>query len=390
MFPAPTTIAISTPRSCTSLISRAIRSTSRRSRPYSCSPISASPDSFMSTRPKTGLAPSPSARKGVPDEFEHLRVLLLERLPDRLAVVDPLLVGQDVLSEEALAEHPVDDLVANLLRLRLDFLGALEDLAFGLELLRRHLAARLVARGRERDVHGQLARQLRRAADLHEHADLVRRRVDVRADGFVALALEAGRAADGDVLTDPADELDALVLELLGGVGPIALDGLEHLLGEREKLLVLRDRLGLAAHRDQRASVLRDPREHDPFSGLPTRAFAGLGHPALAQEPLCGLDVTARLLEGALAVHHPGARLVPELLDEPGWNLGRAHWASPSSGVASAASVSAALSAWPIGSCSTGVSSGAGSGSGAASGFGSAGASSGWPLRSNSSAVAPV
>src|SRR5919108_2069128 len=273
MFPAPTTIAIWTPPSWTSLISRAIRSTSRRSRPYSCSPISASPDSFMSTRPKTGLAPSPSARKGVPDEFEHLRVLLLERLPDRLAVVDPLLVGQDVLSEEALAEHPVDDLVANLLGLRLDFLGALEDLAFGLELLGRHIAARLVARGRERDVHRQLARQLRRAADLHEHADLVRRRVHVCTDRLIALTVEAGRAAHGDVLADLADELDALVLELLGRVGAVPLDGLEDLLGEGQELLVLRHRLGLAADGDQRASVLGDPREDDALGGLPAGAL---------------------------------------------------------------------------------------------------------------------
>src|ERR671922_420933 len=383
MFPAPTTIAISTPRSCTSLISRAIRSTSRRSRPYSCSPISASPESFRSTRPKTGRAPFPSTRKGVTDEVEHLGVLLVQRLPDRRAVVDPFLVEQHVLAEEALAEHSLDDLVAHLLGLRLDLLRALEDIPLRPELLGRNLVPRRVARRRERDVHCQLARQLRRAANLHEHADLVRRRVHVRADRLVALTLEAGRAAHGDVLADLADELDALVLELLRGVWAVALDGLEDPLGESEELLVLRHRLGLAPDSDQRASVLGDPREDDALGGLPAGALACLGHPALAQKPLRGLDVAAGLLQGALAIHHSGARLLAELLDEPGWNLGRAHWASPSSaGASSAASVSAALSAWPISSCSTGVSSAAGSGSAAAS--------SGWPFRSNSSAVAPV
>src|ERR671923_40381 len=272
MFPAPTTIAISTPRSCTSLISRAIRSTSRRSRPYSCSPISASPESFRSTRPKTGRAPFPSTRKGVTDEVEHLGVLLVQRLPDRRAVVDPFLVEQHVLAEEALAEHSLDDLVAHLLGLRLDLLRALEDIPLRPELLGRNLVPRRVARRRERDVHRQLARQLRRAANLHEHADLVRRRVHVRADRLVALTLEAGRAAHGDVLADLADELDALVLELLRGLWAVALDGLEDPLGESEELLVLRHRLGLATDSDQRASVLGDPREDDALGGLPAVA----------------------------------------------------------------------------------------------------------------------
>src|ERR671922_34227 len=316
MFPAPTTIAIWTPPSWTSLISRAIRSTSRRSRPYSCSPISASPESFRSTRPKTGRAPFPSTRKGVTDEVEHLGVLLVQRLPDRRAVVDPFLVEQHVLAEEALAEHSLDDLVAHLLGLRLDLLRALEDIPLRPELLGRNLVPRRVARRRERDVHCQLARQLRRAANLHEHADLVRRRVHVRADRLVALTLEAGRAAHGDVLADLADELDALVLELLRGVWAVALDGLEDPLGESEELLVLRHRLGLATDSDQRASVLGDPREDDALGGLPAGALACLGHPALAQKPLRGLDVAAGLLQGALAVHHSGARLLAEVDDE--------------------------------------------------------------------------
>src|SRR5918997_2908954 len=118
MFPAPTTIAISTPCSWSSAISVAIRSTSWRSTPYSFSPISASPDSFSSTRLNAGrpfwLADRLSG-KGVALVFEDFEVVLVERLGDRLArVVDPFLVGQDRLAEEALREHPLDDLLAML------------------------------------------------------------------------------------------------------------------------------------------------------------------------------------------------------------------------------------------------------------------------------------
>src|SRR5581483_11627617 len=44
-------------------------------------------------------------------------------------------------------------------------------------------------------------------------------------------------------------------------------------------------------------------------------------HPLLAQEDDRGLHVAVRLLEGALAVHHPGARALPELADELGGDL---------------------------------------------------------------------
>jgi hypothetical protein len=54
MFPAPTTIAVSTPEVCTSTISCAIASIVARSMPYSRSPISDSPESFSRMRRKTG------------------------------------------------------------------------------------------------------------------------------------------------------------------------------------------------------------------------------------------------------------------------------------------------------------------------------------------------
>jgi hypothetical protein len=54
MFPAPTTIPVSTPEVCTSTISSAIASIVPRSMPYSRSPISDSPESFSRMRRKTG------------------------------------------------------------------------------------------------------------------------------------------------------------------------------------------------------------------------------------------------------------------------------------------------------------------------------------------------
>ena len=51
------------------------------------------------------------------------------------------------------------------------------------------------------------------------------------------------------------DELDALVLELLRGLGPVLVHGLEHLLGEGEKRVVLGHGLCLAADGDERPAV---------------------------------------------------------------------------------------------------------------------------------------
>src|SRR5207302_773329 len=119
-------IATSTPCSRNSRISPAIASTVGRSMPYSRSPISASPESFRRTRWKTG---SGTEREAL--ELEHLGALLGEGLGDRLRlVVDPGLVEEDAapLREEALVHHPVDDLLARLLRLRLHLVGARVDL----------------------------------------------------------------------------------------------------------------------------------------------------------------------------------------------------------------------------------------------------------------------
>src|SRR4029453_969497 len=201
MFPAPTTIAISTPLAWRSRISSAIRSTSWRSIPYSRSPIRDSPESFSNTRWNAGL-PFVSAGKGVALVLEHLELVPGERLLDRLPrVVDPVLIGQHGLAEEALGEHAIDDLGPDLLGLRLHVRELLEDRPLGRKVLLRDLVPVRVQRRRERDVHGEQPGDVLRPARAHEHADLVRRRVDVRREDLVvALLLEPRRAPDLDVL----------------------------------------------------------------------------------------------------------------------------------------------------------------------------------------------
>ena len=82
--------------------------------------------------------------------------LLAERLRHRLRLlVDPRLVEQRAgpLGEEALVHHPVDDLLARLLRLRLHLLGAHEDVALRGDRLLRHVLARDPTGGEPGDVH---------------------------------------------------------------------------------------------------------------------------------------------------------------------------------------------------------------------------------------------
>src|SRR5690348_17727278 len=95
MFPAPTTIASSTPCCWSSDLSPAIASIRSRSRPYSLAPISASPESFRRTRPKTACAGSETASSEPavvtlvpltelePLELEHLGALVAEDLAHR-------------------------------------------------------------------------------------------------------------------------------------------------------------------------------------------------------------------------------------------------------------------------------------------------------------------
>src|SRR6476646_1347110 len=85
---------------------------------------------------------SRSAAQLEPLELQHLRALLAERVADLLGgIVDPLLVDEHVRSEEALVQHPLNDLVPCLLRLRLHLVRPGVDLAFLCDRLLRDVIA---------------------------------------------------------------------------------------------------------------------------------------------------------------------------------------------------------------------------------------------------------
>src|SRR5919201_3329776 len=182
MFPAPTTIAISTPLACTSTISSATASIVSRSIPYSRSPISDSPESFSRMRRNTACVPGTAARvssdwtvisadEREALELEHFCALFVEHLSHRLSgVVDPLLFGQHAVREKPLVQHSFDDLLARLLRLRLHFVGVRENLALSRDGVLGHVVASDPLRRGRGDVHCHLAREVgRAAAELHEN-----------------------------------------------------------------------------------------------------------------------------------------------------------------------------------------------------------------------------
>src|SRR5205807_899773 len=115
-------------------------------------------------------------------------------------------------------------------------------------------------RRRGRDVQSHVVGELLVAApQLHQRADLVRRRVRVAVDDAAVDRLEAGRAGKRDVLAEPGAERDALVLELLLCTDTVFPDSFENLLRKGEELVVVRDGLRLAADTDEDAEAVLDP-----------------------------------------------------------------------------------------------------------------------------------
>src|SRR5687768_13851364 len=181
MLPPPTTIAISTPPSLASAICAAISRVTSGSIPYCRDPISASPESFSSTRRYAGAPMVRSSTSGGlfvnavgggladrhPDEARDPDVLAEQRdlLGDQVA---HLLVGVAVLQLhqadrlEPLAQLALDDLRDPVggPSLTLDVLGE------GSALLVEHLGGHVLAADEERRVAGDLHRQV--AAELLE------------------------------------------------------------------------------------------------------------------------------------------------------------------------------------------------------------------------------
>src|SRR5437870_5876396 len=150
MFPPPTTIATSTPRSATRLTVRAMLWMRSASTPYESGPMRASPESFSRMRRNAGL-PLPAERwpfsapsgtgeiysftngkaREAPDHHVlarlcgNLRPKLLDRASVVLVGIDVLLTEKHVLLEP-LPETPLRDLLAHVRRLALVCL-CLED-----------------------------------------------------------------------------------------------------------------------------------------------------------------------------------------------------------------------------------------------------------------------
>src|SRR5712691_2863416 len=215
MFPPPITIASSMPDPWTSAISSASDSIRSWSMPKSRSPESASPESLSSTRlklvPETGagvgLAVTRLLCHGEALELDHLELRLVEHVAHAaVRVVDPrLLLEHDLL--EPLLDPALDDLLAHLRGLLLD-VGLLgEDLALGVDLGRGHVATAGVQRPRGGDVHRQAVGLVPVAAGVHEHPELVGRRMDVGAQHVPVSSLVADGVADDDVLAELGDEL---------------------------------------------------------------------------------------------------------------------------------------------------------------------------------------
>src|SRR5207247_363916 len=148
---------------------------------------------------------------------------------------------------------------------------------------------------------------------------------------------------------------------------------------------VLRHRLGLAADGDHRAlaAVVGEPIADETFGRLAAGTLRHARLPLFAEQRDRRLHVAVRLLEGALAIHHPRAGAVAELLDECRRDL-RHHCstsgvssAGTSTGSGAPTSASASASTAAVGSSASATASAGSPASAAASGVSSAASDAG-------------
>ena len=211
-----------------------------------------------------------------------------------------------------------------------------------LEDLRGHGPARDVGRARRGDLHRDFLdqrRELFAAGDLASHA--------------AELELDAERPAQVDVLPD--DPLTGISHEsrygyvlaelrdfrrhqpgnrpvripppgVAGGVARL-FDFAEHVLHELLEIGRARDEVRLAVHFDQDAarSIGREAVADQPLARDAAGLLGRARQPALAQDRVRFREVAVRLGQGRLALHHPGARLLAQLLHHVGGNCQRRH-----------------------------------------------------------------
>src|SRR5262249_48017316 len=94
------------------------------------------------------------------------------------------------------------------------------------------------------------------------------------------------------------------------------LDGGQHLVDQLPEVVGARDEVRLAVPLDEaaRRSIRREPVADEALFGRAAGLLARAREPALAQDRRRLLEVAARLGQGVLALHHPRAGLLAELL----------------------------------------------------------------------------
>src|SRR6266511_2570104 len=188
MFPPPTTIATSTPVDCTSTISAASASIVGRSIPNSRSPMSASPETLSRMRLNTGASAPARAGLVLGTVIRRARSART-RAPRRLRRRAPASPSSPCRGSTVARSAPG---------------------------LRRSACSASLRRSSPVPAREALVA----AADLHEHAELVRGWMDVALDDAAVDGLEAGAARHDDVLAELADELLAFLFQLFDRIDP--------------------------------------------------------------------------------------------------------------------------------------------------------------------------
>ena len=206
---------------------------------------------------------------------------LLQRLADlRLAarVVDPGLLGEDALGSHFwIRPSTIFALTSSGLPSRS---GCFERMSRSAFTSASGTSSRVRYSGAANAMCiASIAGDIRVAAAVDQHADLVRRRVHVSGEDLVLLGLEADGAAHDDVLAELRRQLDALVLELVGRLLAVLSTASRTRSSEDEELLVVRDRLGLAADGDHRAVRVVEVDRDLALGRLPAGALRRLARP---------------------------------------------------------------------------------------------------------------
>src|SRR3954447_22737492 len=355
MLPPPTTTAMSTSRSRrTSTISCASWRTMSPSMPWPSLPANASPESLRTTRrhraPPTVDRPSAADR----DLGEAHDLRAAEEVGDRLLLVLHVVLLEEHALLEPAGEATVDDLAERGLGLALGAGDVLERRPLLGHLGLGHVVAAEVRGAGERDLDGDLVREVRAAAgQLDEHAVHAAPvlAVDVGVDDVAVGRLAPHDLAERDVLLE--DDLEVVDrVGLLGGrLLALRRDERGDLLDERRELVGLGDEVGLALELGDRSDVVGGGHRNRALRVLPALPGRGLREALLPQPLRSSGGVAAVLGQGALRVHHPGAGRLAQLLDVLGSEVSHAQLSvvasagtSVAPGVASTASATSACS----------------------------------------------